>query len=171
MPKPIVPPGCWMQRKTLHLPFIAPNCRGTWEAEEQGWQEAGEHRERKSWSITYFFVYQRKYFVHIWNSICVYVHLQTLFQPQRGVYEQLTKECVSQGCCVDLFLFPNQYVDLATMGDIPTHTGGSVYKYNNFQVCITTSTCTNTPCWWFKCYIYSIWKTPLSREMYLIYLT
>ncbi|XP_027025074.1 protein transport protein Sec24D isoform X1 [Tachysurus fulvidraco] len=59
---------------------------------------------------------------------------KTLFQPQRGVYEQLTKECVSQGCCVDLFLFPNQYVDLATMGDIPTHTGGSVYKYNNFQV-------------------------------------
>ncbi|KAF7706425.1 hypothetical protein HF521_019679 [Silurus meridionalis] len=59
---------------------------------------------------------------------------KTLFQPQRGVYEQLTKECVSQGCCVDLFLFPNQYVDLATMGDIPTHTGGSVYKYSNFQV-------------------------------------
>lgn len=63
------------------------------------------------------------------------MHLQTLFQPQRGVYEQLTKECVSQGCCVDLFLFPNQYVDVATMGDIPTHTGGSVYKYSNFQVC------------------------------------
>ncbi|TSL34588.1 Protein transport protein Sec24D [Bagarius yarrelli] len=59
---------------------------------------------------------------------------KTLFQPQRGVYEQLTKECVSQGCCVDLFLFPNQYVDVATMGDIPTHTGGSVYKYSNFQV-------------------------------------
>ncbi|KAG7330144.1 hypothetical protein KOW79_006366 [Hemibagrus wyckioides] len=59
---------------------------------------------------------------------------KTLFQPQRGIYEQLTKECVSQGCCVDLFLFPNQYVDLATMGDIPTHTGGSVYKYSNFQV-------------------------------------
>ncbi|XP_062850215.1 protein transport protein Sec24D [Trichomycterus rosablanca] len=59
---------------------------------------------------------------------------KTLFQPQRGVYEQLTKECVSQGCCVNLFLFPSQYVDVATMGDIPTHTGGSVYKYSNFQV-------------------------------------
>uniref|UniRef100_A0AAR2JMK4 SEC24 homolog D, COPII coat complex component n=1 Tax=Pygocentrus nattereri TaxID=42514 RepID=A0AAR2JMK4_PYGNA len=57
-----------------------------------------------------------------------------LFQPQRGVYEQLTKDCVAQGCCVDLFVFPNQYVDMATMGDIPTHTGGSVYKYSNFQV-------------------------------------
>lgn len=70
--------------------------------------------------------------------------MQTLFQPQRGVYEHLTKECVSQGCCVDLFLFPNQYVDLASMGDIPIHTGGSVYKYSNFQVC--TNTCTRHIC-------------------------
>ncbi|XP_066536541.1 protein transport protein Sec24D [Hoplias malabaricus] len=59
---------------------------------------------------------------------------KTLFQPQRGVYEQLAKECVAQGCCVDLFVFPNQYVDIATMGNISTLTGGSVYKYNNFQV-------------------------------------
>nr|XP_046236643.1 protein transport protein Sec24D [Scatophagus argus] len=58
---------------------------------------------------------------------------KTLFQPQKGVYEQLSKECVAQGCCVDLFLFPSQYVDLATMADVPSHTGGSVYKYNNFQ--------------------------------------
>lgn len=59
---------------------------------------------------------------------------QTLFQPQKGVYEQLSKDCVAQGCCVDLFLFPSQYVDLATMADVPSHTGGSVYKYTNFQV-------------------------------------
>lgn len=59
---------------------------------------------------------------------------QTLFQPQKGVYEQLCKDCVAQGCCVDLFLFPSQYSDLATMADVPSHTGGSVYKYNNFQV-------------------------------------
>ncbi|XP_073691718.1 protein transport protein Sec24D isoform X2 [Garra rufa] len=59
---------------------------------------------------------------------------KTLFQPQRGVYEQLAKDCVAQGCCVDLFLFPNQYVDVATMGDVPSHTGGSVYKYSNFQM-------------------------------------
>ncbi|XP_053272265.1 protein transport protein Sec24D [Pleuronectes platessa] len=59
---------------------------------------------------------------------------KNLFQPLKGVYEQLSKDCVAQGCCVDLFLFPNQYLDLATMGDVPSHTGGSVYKYNNFQV-------------------------------------
>ncbi|XP_068611788.1 protein transport protein Sec24D isoform X2 [Brachionichthys hirsutus] len=59
---------------------------------------------------------------------------KTLFQPQRGVYEQLSKDCVLQGCCVDLFLFPSQFTDVATMADVPSHTGGSVYKYNNFQV-------------------------------------
>ncbi|KAK5598778.1 Protein transport protein Sec24D [Crenichthys baileyi] len=59
---------------------------------------------------------------------------KTLFQPQKGVYEQLSKDCVAQGCCVDLFLFPSQYLDLATMADVPSHTGGSVHKYNNFQV-------------------------------------
>uniref|UniRef100_A0A673WRA7 SEC24 homolog C, COPII coat complex component n=1 Tax=Salmo trutta TaxID=8032 RepID=A0A673WRA7_SALTR len=59
---------------------------------------------------------------------------KTLFQPQKAVYEQLSKDCVSQGCSVDLFLFPSQYVDIATMGDVATQTGGSVFKYSNFQV-------------------------------------
>lgn len=65
------------------------------------------------------------------TRVCV---AQTLFQPQKGVYEQLSKECVAQGCCVDLFLFPSQYADVATMADVPSHTGGSLYKYSNFQV-------------------------------------
>lgn len=59
---------------------------------------------------------------------------KTLFQPQKGVYEQLAKDCVANGCSVDLFLFPSQYVDLSTMGSVPSHTGGSVFKYNNFQM-------------------------------------
>lgn len=59
---------------------------------------------------------------------------QTLFQPQTGTYQTLAKECVAQGCCVDLFLFPNQYVDVATLSVVPQLTGGSVYKYACFQV-------------------------------------
>ncbi|XP_030193441.1 protein transport protein Sec24C isoform X3 [Gadus morhua] len=57
---------------------------------------------------------------------------QTLFHPVKGVYEQLSKDCVAQ-CLVDLFLFPSQYLDIATRGMCP-HTGGAVYKYSNFQV-------------------------------------
>ncbi|CAL8327037.1 unnamed protein product [Boreogadus saida] len=58
---------------------------------------------------------------------------KTLFHPVKGVYEQLSKDCVAQGCRVDLFLFPSQYLDIATMGDVPAHTGGAAYKYSNFQ--------------------------------------
>ncbi|TNN71406.1 Protein transport protein Sec24D [Liparis tanakae] len=65
---------------------------------------------------------------------------KTLFQPLKGVYEQLSKDCVAQGCCVDLFLFPSQYMDMATMADVPSHTGGSVYKYNNFQASTAVET-------------------------------
>ncbi|XP_054838382.1 protein transport protein Sec24C isoform X2 [Eublepharis macularius] len=59
---------------------------------------------------------------------------KTLFQPQTSFYSNLAKECVAQGCCVDLFLFPNQYLDVATLGVVPYQTGGSVYKYAYFQV-------------------------------------
>uniref|UniRef100_A0AAX7UKE5 SEC24 homolog C, COPII coat complex component n=1 Tax=Astatotilapia calliptera TaxID=8154 RepID=A0AAX7UKE5_ASTCA len=58
---------------------------------------------------------------------------KSLFQPQVGFYSSLAKECVAQGCCVDLFLFPNQYVDVATLAVVPVSTGGSVYKYTYFQ--------------------------------------
>lgn len=69
--------------------------------------------------------------IHIESLFC---HLQSLFQPQGTFYNNLAKDCVAQGCCVDLFLFPNQYVDIATLGVVPVSTGGSVYKYTYFQV-------------------------------------
>ncbi|RMC11639.1 hypothetical protein DUI87_11761 [Hirundo rustica rustica] len=60
--------------------------------------------------------------------------LKTLFQPQTSFYNNLAKDCVAQGCCVDLFLFPNQYLDVATLGVVPYQTGGSIYKYAYFQL-------------------------------------
>uniref|UniRef100_A0A8B9CMC0 SEC24 homolog C, COPII coat complex component n=1 Tax=Anser brachyrhynchus TaxID=132585 RepID=A0A8B9CMC0_9AVES len=59
---------------------------------------------------------------------------KTLFQPQTSFYNNLAKDCVAQGCCVDLFLFPNQYLDVATLGIVTYQTGGSIYKYAYFQV-------------------------------------
>ncbi|XP_040290796.1 protein transport protein Sec24C isoform X1 [Bufo bufo] len=59
---------------------------------------------------------------------------KTLFQPQTTFYNNLAKDCVVQGCCVDLFLFPNQYIDVATLGVVPFQTGGSIYKYTFFQM-------------------------------------
>ncbi|OPJ75774.1 protein transport protein Sec24D [Patagioenas fasciata monilis] len=59
---------------------------------------------------------------------------KTLFQPQVNSYEALARDCVANGCCVNLFLFPNQYVDVASMGLVTMYTGGTLYKYNNFQL-------------------------------------
>ncbi|NXI37095.1 SC24D protein, partial [Galbula dea] len=59
---------------------------------------------------------------------------KTLFQPQVNTYEALARDCVGNGCCVNLFLFPNQYVDVASMGLVTMYSGGTLYKYNNFQL-------------------------------------
>lgn len=76
---------------------------------------------------------------------CVSNSVQTLFQPQVNSYEALARECVANGCCVNLFLFPNQYVDVASMGLVTMYTGGTLYKYNSFQVSGALSFQTGTP--------------------------
>ncbi|XP_020863940.1 protein transport protein Sec24D isoform X1 [Phascolarctos cinereus] len=68
---------------------------------------------------------------------------KTLFQPQTNIYEALTKDCVANGCCVNLFLFPNQYVDVASMGLVTLQTGGTLHKYNNFQKHLDSQTFLN----------------------------
>ena len=46
----------------------------------------------------------------------------------------MAKECVNNGVSIDLFLFPNSYVDVATIGLMVTQTGGQVYRYSYFKV-------------------------------------
>ncbi|KAH8412219.1 hypothetical protein KR009_000501 [Drosophila setifemur] len=58
---------------------------------------------------------------------------KTVLTPQTTVYNQLGQECVQQGCSVDLFVFNNAYIDIATIGQVPRLTGGEVYKYTYFQ--------------------------------------
>ncbi|KAJ3088249.1 Protein transport protein Sec24C, partial [Physocladia obscura] len=38
------------------------------------------------------------------------------------------------GICVDLFLFPAAYIDVATVGSLSSTTGGDLYLYPNFDV-------------------------------------
>lgn len=54
--------------------------------------------------------------------------------PQTTFYNNLGQECVAAGCSVDLFLFNNSYIDIATMSQVARLTGGQVYKYTYFQV-------------------------------------
>jgi protein transport protein SEC24 len=54
--------------------------------------------------------------------------------PQGNVYSSLGQECVDAGCSVDLFVFNNSYIDLATIGQVSRLSGGEIYKYTYFQV-------------------------------------
>ncbi|XP_014484007.1 PREDICTED: protein transport protein Sec24C isoform X2 [Dinoponera quadriceps] len=58
---------------------------------------------------------------------------KTVLVPQNNIYNNLGQECVGGGCSVDLFIFNNSYVDLATIGQISRLTGGEIYKYTYFQ--------------------------------------
>jgi len=58
---------------------------------------------------------------------------KTVLTPQTKDYNQFGQECVSVGCTVDLFLFNNAYVDVATLSQVCRLTGGQVYKYTYFQ--------------------------------------
>lgn len=59
---------------------------------------------------------------------------KTVLSPQNQIYNQLGQDCVGAGCSVDLFLFNNSYIDIATIGQVSRLTGGEVFKYTYFQV-------------------------------------
>jgi len=56
-----------------------------------------------------------------------------VLSPQTKFYNDIGQECVSVGCSVDLFLFNNAYIDIATLSQVCRLTGGQVYKYTYFQ--------------------------------------
>ncbi|KAL1139350.1 hypothetical protein AAG570_006334 [Ranatra chinensis] len=58
---------------------------------------------------------------------------KTVLAPQNTVYNMLGQDCVAVGCSVDLFVFNNSYIDLATIGQVSRLTGGEIYKYTYFQ--------------------------------------
>jgi len=58
---------------------------------------------------------------------------KSVLTPQTKFYNDLGQECVAVGCSVDLFLFNNAYIDVATLSQVSRLTGGQVYKYTYFQ--------------------------------------
>jgi protein transport protein SEC24 len=58
---------------------------------------------------------------------------KTVLTPQSKTYNEFGQECVSVGCTVDLFLFNNAYVDVATLSQVCRLSGGQLYKYTYFQ--------------------------------------
>ena len=58
---------------------------------------------------------------------------KTVLMPQTKEYNVFGQDCVSVGCSVDLFLFNNAYIDVATLSQVSRLTGGQVYKYTYFN--------------------------------------
>lgn len=58
---------------------------------------------------------------------------KSVLTPQTKFYNDVAQECVGVGCSVDLFLFNNAFVDVATLSQTCRLTGGQVYKYTYFQ--------------------------------------
>uniref|UniRef100_A0A1I7UM59 Protein transport protein Sec24-like CEF n=1 Tax=Caenorhabditis tropicalis TaxID=1561998 RepID=A0A1I7UM59_9PELO len=55
------------------------------------------------------------------------------FVPQEESYAKLGERCVKFGVTVDLFLFPNSFIDVATIGQLSAVTGGSIFKFQYFS--------------------------------------
>ncbi|PAV79754.1 hypothetical protein WR25_06580 isoform B [Diploscapter pachys] len=51
--------------------------------------------------------------------------------PQCELYTKMGENC--SGVTVDLFVFPNSFIDISTIGQLSAVTGGSIYKYQYFK--------------------------------------
>ncbi|XP_055373003.1 protein transport protein Sec24C [Condylostylus longicornis] len=58
---------------------------------------------------------------------------KSVLSAQNTAYAELARDAVQVGCSIDLFIFNNSYIDLATIGQLSRFTGGEVYKYTYFQ--------------------------------------
>ncbi|KAI8824197.1 Sec23/Sec24 trunk domain-containing protein [Fimicolochytrium jonesii] len=58
---------------------------------------------------------------------------RTLFEPQEYFWTKLGQDCATNGVCIDMFLFPSAYIDVATIGGLSALTGGDLYLYPNFD--------------------------------------
>ncbi|KAF9185975.1 COPII coat Sec23p-Sfb3p heterodimer component [Haplosporangium sp. Z 767] len=58
---------------------------------------------------------------------------RTLFAPLDDFYKKLAESCVDAGLSIDLFLFPNAYIDVASLGCLSSITGGETLLFPNFN--------------------------------------
>ncbi|XP_068231353.1 protein transport protein Sec24C [Palaemon carinicauda] len=58
---------------------------------------------------------------------------KSILTPQTTYYNNLGQDLVAVGGSVDLYVFNDSYVDLATVGQVCRLTGGQVHKYAFFQ--------------------------------------
>lgn len=57
-----------------------------------------------------------------------------LFLPQDGFYRGVAEECVDAGIGINVFFFPSQYIDVATIGTLSGLTGGELFFHPRFDM-------------------------------------
>ncbi|UZJ54787.1 hypothetical protein CBS101457_004107 [Exobasidium rhododendri] len=57
-----------------------------------------------------------------------------LFTPQDGFYRGVAEECVDAGIGINVFFFPSQYIDVATIGTLTGLTGGELFFHPRFDI-------------------------------------
>ncbi|CAD6890891.1 unnamed protein product [Tilletia laevis] len=58
---------------------------------------------------------------------------KTLFIAQDPFYRSAAEECAEAGIGVNVFLFPSQYIDVATISQLPAITGGDIFLHPRFD--------------------------------------
>ncbi|KAJ3293514.1 COPII coat Sec23p-Sfb3p heterodimer component [Borealophlyctis nickersoniae] len=58
---------------------------------------------------------------------------RALYEPQEYFWKKIGQDYSQAGVCVDMFLFPTAYIDVATIGALSALTGGETYTYVNFD--------------------------------------
>lgn len=58
---------------------------------------------------------------------------RTLFAAQDPFYRQIGEECADAGIGVNLFMFPSQYIDVASIGVLSGLTGGELFFHPRFS--------------------------------------
>ncbi|PJF16880.1 hypothetical protein PSACC_03315 [Paramicrosporidium saccamoebae] len=67
------------------------------------------------------------------NSVLGTAKENNLLQPANSFYKSLATECSRCQICIDMFLFPMPYLDVATISCAAKFTGGSVFLYPGFS--------------------------------------
>ncbi|KAJ2363720.1 COPII coat Sec23p-Sfb3p heterodimer component [Coemansia sp. RSA 2610] len=58
---------------------------------------------------------------------------RSLYEPQDSFYHDWAVKLVEEGVCCSLYTFPAAYMDLATLSQLSTVTGGELYTYPGFD--------------------------------------
>ena len=56
--------------------------------------------------------------------------------PADKVYSKMATEAAEYQCAIDVFLLPNGHVDVASLGHLCRVTGGSLYRYHDFNTAL-----------------------------------